>query len=438
MRTLRIFLCACLFFPVSTFAQEVEGTPTEGEVLKAQASVLSSTASSLSAAPGMQQAVAAANKLSATAAACASKKTLTDNACLETMNPAIKTFTDEYGAVMQMGFMIGGTMADQCSAIGKTLKAASMALTAYQAACSGSMAICSSSCSSIPAQVAALNTAVNASGAACAAAHPPTNICPYVEGLEQLMTIAYKVKSAGATVAQGCAGYSKNLGSALVGVLSAIASAKQAKNCEDEFKGDGTAIGEACVDPKNLGYNSPNCKCARNELTAAECQRINVSNPALGSGSGVRVGEAGSLTDSGTAVDLTAGGTAAESKIKDNGGAPSLPGAPAGGGGGGLGGGGGGSGVAAQDGSGYSRKLNANILGGFGGGGGGGGMGGAGPGYGEVDKKLQEHGPGGKLDPKRSLASQMAKEITAQGGRSNWEKVRDRYRDNKRTLLMNK
>lgn len=434
---IRIFLFVFLLVPTATFA-EAEGAlgVAETKALTTAAQTLATEAKALASLPYGNPAVAAAEKLSATALSCVSKKSLTDGACLETTAPQIKGFTDEYGTLMQMGFMVGGTMADQCSAIGKALKAASLALTLYQGACSGTMAICSSSCGSIPAQVKALNTAVNTSGAACAKAHAATGgVCPVIESFEALMTTAYKLQGSSTGVATACAGYKKNLTSALTGVMSAVMAAKTAKSCEDDTSG-GTAVGEACVDPNHLSYNSASCKCSRNELSGAECQGITSTTAGGVDGNGVRTSDSGFGDDSGSTTGGGFFGDAEEAK-KDQSPSSNLPGAPVAGGGGGLNGGSGGGNGAAVDGSGNPRKLNANILGGFGGGGGG-GSGGSGPGYGEVDKKLQEHGPGGKLDPKRSLASQMAKEITAQGGRSNWEKVRDRYTNNKRTLLMNK
>ena len=77
--------------------------------------------------------------------------------------------------------------------------------------------------------------------------------------------------------------------------------------------------------------------------------------------------------------------------------------------------------------------MNANILGGEAGGSGGGGGGGWNGGDG--DPALRKYLPGGERDPSSMAGKAMIKEVTSQGGKSNWEKVRERYRDNKPTLL---
>ena len=79
-------------------------------------------------------------------------------------------------------------------------------------------------------------------------------------------------------------------------------------------------------------------------------------------------------------------------------------------------------------------KVNTNILSGEGGGGGGGG-GSFGGGSGSSRDALRQYLPGGKRDPAQIAAQAVSKEVTSQGGKSNWEKITDRYRDNKPSLL---
>ena len=116
-------------------------------------------------------------------------------------------------------------------------------------------------------------------------------------------------------------------------------------------------------------------------------------------------------------------------------------GSAAGGAGGGSGGAGGGidgggkGGEKTADGK-VSKGLNTNILSGMDGGGGGGG---GSRGGGRVDPSLsayQAYMPGGAKDPSRGVASKTFGngQVTASGSKSNWEKVRERYRENKPTL----
>jgi hypothetical protein len=80
--------------------------------------------------------------------------------------------------------------------------------------------------------------------------------------------------------------------------------------------------------------------------------------------------------------------------------------------------------------------LSTNILSGEGGGGGSGGGGYNGGSDGASG--LRQFLPGGKRDPASGLAgTAVSTGVTAPGGKTNWEKVRDRYRDNNPSLLGN-
>lgn len=445
MRTLRIFLIILLFSPISTFANEgpatnVTADPQITQELGTNGQVFSSAVSALTS-PMSKPLQAQAADITKLVGACSSEKTQTDGMCTEGTSPGVVGFVNDYGPLVQMGSTMM-TMNDACSTISDVLRKASLALAAYQTACALSQNKCKSSCGQLKSKLGTFQsnlTSIKGSLiAACtteSAANPVNWYCQDAAQIPQIEAALVKIQGSEGRTAAACSSYTKNTSNAIAGVMQAGMGMLQAKNCSDTH---GTGVGEsiaACIDPKNVQYNSPNCKCSRSELTAAECQRIQVSGVAPGSGTQIRTGDPAVSDGSGAGAGTDGLGTAEKSAFNGASSAPGLPGAPSGGGGG-LGGGGG-SGSAAQDGSGVSRKLNANVLGGFGGGGGGSGGGNAGPGYG-VDKQLQEHGPGGAKDPKRTLASQMAKEITGQGGRSNWEKVRDRYKDNRRTLLLNK
>jgi hypothetical protein len=80
-------------------------------------------------------------------------------------------------------------------------------------------------------------------------------------------------------------------------------------------------------------------------------------------------------------------------------------------------------------------SLNTNILSDYDGGGGGArGSGGGGSGGGSG---YNAYMPGQRKDPSRALASQNAisSQVTSAGSKSNWEKVTERYTENKPTLM---
>lgn len=58
-------------------------------------------------------------------------------------------------------------------------------------------------------------------------------------------------------------------------------------------------------------------------------------------------------------------------------------------------------------------------------------------GGGGSSSQYREYLPGGTKDPNKGIAGQemLVREVTGPGGKSNWEKVKNRYRDNKNTLL---
>jgi hypothetical protein len=239
-----------------------------------------------------------------------------------------------------------------------------------------------------------------------------------------------------------CKGYAKELATAAIGGISMLNSMSQANKCEKDTKSDNptTAAGSTAVDctiPENK-KNKMECICQDNPRMAG-CNTGLDSATMAKSGDGLRAagggGEFGGDTKAPGNLDLGGGdGQDLQAKATDGSGGSSLPGAPSGGGGG-LGGGSGGFG-GGVDGTTAKKpnSLNTNILGGEGGGGGGGGWGGYGS---DRDPALRQYLPGGAKDPNAAgmAGAAMSKQVTSQGGKSNWEKIKDRYRDNKPTLL---
>lgn len=441
MRTLRIFFISSLLFPISTFSQVSVVAQSTAKELTTDEATLRSQVGGLTTTRGIIMPLV--TEVEAGVAACTGATVSTDNMCGGDTSPGIVTFMSEYGPLLQMASTMM-SMKDSCSSLSDLLKKASLALTAYQTACAVAMMDCKTACSKLKSSLAKLEStitkqAIPQAEMACAQSMYMGPSCAEAKtALPQMAATAKKMSGTEIKVTTACKGYDAMRNAAIAGIIQSVAQMKTAKNCENNT-GDGASIAaNACIDQKNPYYVSKNCQCARNELPAGECQGISVAAVGGTGGSGVRVGTGGG-TETGTA-DVGGGGGESQAFAvpkSSEGGGSAAAGAPVGSGM--SAGGGGGSGAFGMDGSGAAKKLNANILGGFGGGGGGGGgSNGAGPGYGEVDKKLQEHGPGGKNDPSRSIASQIAKEVTAQGGRSNWEKVRARYKDNQRTLLLNK
>jgi hypothetical protein len=315
------------------------------------------------------------------------------------------------GITAMVGVMAGASNA--CSKIAEGMDIAQKILTAYNAACGGAMMYCNSTCSVEPVPKYTFDTGP--------AADTPQMKAKLVN----------------------CQGYTANLAAAAGGLVSSLLQQKQASKCEDSLN-----------------------NCQKNP-GAPECQKVvNCSDPA-DSGSTVCICQnnprspgcpgSGDQTDSASATAVAAnssGGAAAKSgasaKLSGQGFAST----------GGKYGAGGGSGnsMAAASGSagssvggdgevgkgkgidGSKSKLSADIIADYGMGGGGGRRGGgSGSGSGGIDfaTKYGAYLPGQTKDPARNIASAnaVAAQITGSGGKSNFDKVKRAYLNNRNHLL---
>jgi hypothetical protein len=227
--------------------------------------------------------------------------------------------------------------------------------------------------------------------------------------------------------------YAKQLGSALQGIMGMLAGMMQGNKCEQETAGTSDeqvpgTVADKCILPENASL--PECICKLNPRTVGCASAFAQSESGVGGQvSGGLTDKANvNPTDKSTGALNTGNGMQHGELASDGSGSPGAPG----GGSAGLGSSNVGQGGGAGGGEGGGKGLNTNILGGTAGGGGSGAGGWNGGG-----DKLRQYLPGGAKDPSRSVAGQQAwtKEVTGEGGKSNWEKVKDRYRDNKNTLL---
>lgn len=325
------------------------------------------------------------------------------------------------------------------------LQTANIALTGFVGACSAANAICKSSCTSAKEALAALKKSGSSAN------------CQQITDAAQKQTCESQVNSAKSKLNEALAKeekasdktsiagkekickekYSKTLANALQGlaqILAALMAAKQ--NAADSAAANGviptvTATAD-CSDPAKA--QTTECLCLLNP-------RLTGCNNGL---AGAASTNGGLSSDPGSLSSLGAGDTSLPNAknamelqpLNKDGSGGSAPGGSAGGGAGIGGGSSGFGGQGAKDtaGAAGNKPLDANILAGTsGGGGGGGGWGGFGGG-----DKYKDYLPGGKRDPaSKAAAAAIAAQVSGAGGKSNWEKVKDRYRDNKGTLLNN-
>ena len=349
---------------------------------------------------------------------------------------------------------------DKCTTFGKAMDIGQKALAAYTAACTVARQPCVFFCGDVKGALVKLTAAlkkVPPSGpcenggnspplpmapspmdAACAQAYSSFKTAlPKVESAIKAELDEGNIKSTGGKLSRCDRKYWQNVASAGVGIMQLANSLKQGAKCQYESSATTAAATPTCDIPANA--NLPECICKANPRTAG-CSNGLANVGELNSGSGQVVAGKGLVPDA--AVGPIGGGDStsiAQGEKSPGGSGAGGAGAPTGGGPS-LGsiGGGSGSGVG-EKGGGKGSGLNTDILSGAGGGGGGGGYGGRGSGSDSASRGLRSYLPGGEKDPKRGLAGQGvgSKEVTGQAGKSNWEKVRDRYIDNKNSLIGN-
>lgn len=447
--------------PVSDagYTSDANAVKQAAQMLLKESQNLQSSKAIISQMAAIQDLVTTASQYADEHASCVSRQALASNLCREETSPHLQETLNTMNTVA--GMVASVAVKDACSTMAKALRLGQAGLTAYTAACSASRAACESSCSTVNSNLKKVSDAIakiSSSNTCVPAANlPPSmqieivnecstymkvmkagldSITPLVKkdsDVSDKMSIAKKAKVCTYT-------YATMVVSAATGVLSIMNSMKQSSQCDSASSGTTSTqtLAEKCAIEANK--STTECICYSNpRLTGCE-NSLEKAGQSAGSNLSAQsaVGATGTTTGGLSSADLSSSSRdpASANSSANTGGA----GAPTGGGGGaGLGGGGGGFGGKSGDGSAADKKgLSANILGGVGSGGGGGGAWGSGSGSAAENSKYRSYLPGGDKDPSKMAGQQnWTKEVTGQGGKSNWEKVRDRYRDNNGSLLNN-
>ncbi len=414
---------------------------------------------------GMKELLGAFSFYSNLHGTCVKTQSTASGLCREKTSPHLQKSLNDMNTIMGM---IGGVaVKDACSNMAKLMRIGQAGLTAYTAACSAARAACEGACSTVNANLKRIVkilpteakliecTGVKTDPEGLALAEPACGqyrsaVKTFLLKLNHVVKLDsdLAVRKSIALKNKACTyEYANMLLSAGVGIASVMNSLKQSKDCEEQTNGTGVVATEEekakCADPKNAAL--PECICMANPRTPG-CSN-GYTKPGENSSASLIAGN--KATGGGSTIGnkgpgpSTLGGGGDEDKNLAFTGNSDSDGAGAfgsGSGGGGLGGGGlAGTGKGAGEGAEEKKGLNANILGAAGGGGGGGGGSWSGVRGSGAASAYRAYLPGGAKDPARGLAGQQSwtREVTGQGGKSNWEKVRDRYRDNKNSLLSN-
>ncbi len=368
-------------------------------------------------------------EIDAAVKSCMGKASTASTMCFESTSPTIKTGMTVVGSVLSAVKM--ASPADSCSGFAKAMDTARNIISAFNLACGGAHALCDSNCSTVMAsieakkaanikQITTLRAEIAASaGTAAALEAEVTRLTAQNAGL-------VKAKACTFTLQKTCNSYTAQLTAGAAGVLGLVIQSQAADTCNAKLSPSPTPV---------------DCSVATN-ATLAQC--ICEKTPRASGCEGYK------STSTSSADNSSANNSLISSKDKEKGGGDfgggggndggSLPTGSGGSGGGGFAGGGGGKGIDGGLGSaaGTAKKdaaqktgINTNILGGDYGGGGGS----RGGGRSSTDEAMQSQYknflPGEKNDPSRNVANDSASgPLTGSGGKTNWDKVRERYDDN--------
>lgn len=347
----------------------------------------------------------------------------TDTACQPGSNPSAQQAQGQANQYSQQTNQAslgaagsGGGQSNNCGGMGDLMKNMQPPMQQYNAQCAAARETCKTSC----------EAASKRSETACASIKDPKKKIACEAN-------ANIVKQCNTKTAGACESYSQQTAAILEALKTVAMQMMQMQKCQEDqgldCAKDPTNVQclkddtVKCTDPKN--YSNPTCICQANPSAAgcpgADSRKL---SDIAGRDPNSRDSESPStalptLSDS-TGLDGNKRGASA-------GGAPGM------GAGGGVGGGaGGGRGVNDPTNAGAGAKpANPDVLSGDYGGGGG-GRGGMGGGYPEATNS----GLGAALknaDARKTASA--AGSLTGANGRSNWQKVRERYRDNRPSLM---
>lgn len=392
---------------------------------------------------------------------CQSREERANTFCIEARNPDVQQYV-----MISQTLMAGlAGVADSCERFGKLMNLGNTTLGIYQAQCATWKGMCASACRNAKSAVVSARTNSEAlkknfevrARQALDEARSPADIARLEAGIKEFplqvedfiqthldpeLNLSGDYKPV-ARKLETCKNYATQLATATLGAVGIVMSMAQAKNCHKDSSHHFAAPTPVdCTIPANKQNNmtcicqdaprTPGCNTGLDSSVAAKGADTLRSASTSDYVPGKATGDKMAISDGKGSLDLGS---------KTDGGSSSSPGAPVSGGSAGIDGGSGLKGSAGAPGPAQKAAgLNTNILGGEGGSGGGGGGGWSGGGS---EDGLRQYLPGGAKDPTKAGAETVGmagsasamKQVTSPTGKSNWEKVRERYRDNKSTLL---
>ncbi|MEK6774197.1 MAG: hypothetical protein AABY64_09665 [Bdellovibrionota bacterium] len=401
-------------------------------------------------------------------AACWGTHGVAANACLAERSVSMTSILAGAQAFAALGSQM--TIQNTCSGAAKALRTMQVGMAAYTAVCTAAQVGCATSCGSAESNLkqfsAYTGTSMGKALAPCTLDDVIANELPAVTKDGGIPTLANAPQCfAGKDMLEGVlnnlseqlkmelnpellpvtAGMSKTCSidfqsmaaAGLATAASLVQAHMQSVACEKQTAANAAAAAMNCDDPANSSV--PDCICKKSPRSQG-CQNalIKAGGPETATASGstapTLLGTRSGLPPEGTTVGRDPAGVAEKSTAASNAGGAQA-GAPVGGSGGGVGGtdGTGAGGGQEMPGGHRGRGYNTNVMGGYDGGGGSGGGRGGFRSDADANKALANYRKG--IDPVKVAAQAWSREVSPQSGRSNFEKIKSRYNDNRRTLV---
>lgn len=361
-------------------------------------------------------------------ASCSSAKQNLNKICIGNNNPGIQKAVSVIAAVGTAGL----SMTDACSKFNDALKVANDAIIVYNAACAAAGYMCQKNCST---------AATAAQGKAAGSVGTTSTYWMNVYNADNT-TGADCTTSMKANLIDAGIGLAGIAGSSLLGKQCQADTTDTSVACTTATAANGSATNPLCINgidcSNSANATNPTCICNAAPNSPGCPGATSYGSGASGTSYGSTASGTSGTNTTSTGTTSSTGLSAVTRNATDS---TSADGSTAGaGGGGGYGGAISGDSIAAsadaKKGQTADKKgtLNPNILSDYDGGGGGGSRGG---GSGSSGSGYNAYMPGQKKDPTRALASQNAasSQVTSAGSKSNWEKITERYTENKSTLM---
>jgi hypothetical protein len=350
--------------------------------------------------PVMQSSAA---EYEATRVACYGAQSTASTMCMESTNPNLISTV----AAVNLGVAGLNSLAvnDACKGMSKIMTLAQAGMTGFLAVCGAMRLKCNMACGTTSAALSKLSGAAGGSAfckpfpgpqAAVGAATCTKVLASYTAAIGKIKAaLALEANAADVTVRPVAAkvaictkGYALMLASGAVSLMSIVNSMKQSKNCDEDSDGGGsgstasTAATTTTAAASTTGAGTTTTTGTTTETPETSSNLIVAPTT-----------PAASATDTATSSQVrtasanqAAGAAGARGTLSSSGSSLSSSGA--------------------------STELASTAVN-------------------EKTKEYQAYMPGGTKDPSRNIAGQSAyeKEVTAAGGKSNWSKTRDAYRN---------